>query len=98
MQNLNYREVAGLHGQHPKVKQRAINMDCAIHTAYSNKLPIRVIVLNGKMRDKNNPNTTARVEKRLLDSVPWTVTAYDDNNGKCTVTRGALVDPLFRKK
>src|SRR3990172_8277754 len=98
VQNPNYRELASLCEQRPNEavrKKRATNTDRAIQTAYSNKLPIRVVVCDGEMRDRNNPDAKAsRVKKRLLDSVPWAVTAYDYSTGKCTITRGALVDPF----
>lgn len=97
VQNLNYRDVAGLQEQHPNRavwKKRAMKADRAIQRAYGDKLPIRVIVGDGKMRDIHNPNSkSSQVEKRLLDPVPWAVTAYDFGTGQCTVTRGAPVDP-----
>jgi 5-methylcytosine-specific restriction protein A len=92
VQDLNYRDIAREPANPVGRKTRAMNMDRAIRTAAEDELPIRVIVCDGKMRDKDDPNATASlVKKRLLDPVPWAVTAYNSNSGQCTVSRGALV-------
>jgi hypothetical protein len=93
VQELNLRELARRYGQFTKWEKRSLNMDLAIQAAFRDRLPIRVVVCEGDMRDVDQPTAKAsRVSKRLLDSVPWAVTAYDWNNGQCTVTRGALPD------
>ena len=77
----------------PVWAKRALNMDLAVQAAIREKLPIRVVVCDGEMRDLDETKAEAsRVEKRLLDPVPWAVTAYDWNSGQCTVTRGAHAD------
>lgn len=49
-----------------------------------------MIICDGQKRDKNNPEAIAsKVKSRFLDPMPWAVTAYDNNNGQCTLTRGA---------
>lgn len=95
-QDLNLREVAHRYGREPRKpawERRSRNMDLAIQAAVRDKLPIRVVICDGEMRDiENDDSEPSRVEKRLLDPIPWAVTAYDWNNGACTVTRGATPD------
>jgi 5-methylcytosine-specific restriction protein A len=72
-------------------KARALKVDQAIQTAYRQQLPIRVIVCDGKMRQAGDPDAKAsQVQKRLLDPMPWAVTAYDWATGRCTLVRGAV--------
>lgn len=93
VQDHNFRENAHKYALLPNKsvwKKRALNMDRAVQTAAKDNLPIRVVVCDGAMRDRNDPNAKAsRVDNRLLDPVTWDVTAYDRNTGQCTVTRGA---------
>lgn len=85
---LNVRDFAGKR-QGPE-KRRGLEMDRAIQTALKDGLPIRIVVLGGRMRNINNPNEKAsQVSTRLLDPVAWSVTAYDERTGECTLTRGA---------
>jgi hypothetical protein len=90
---VNWREVARRFGEllHNGVsKRRSLKVDRAVQFAARKNLPVRVIVCEGEMRDMNEPKAKAsRVYKRLLDPVPWAVTAYDWRTGACTVTRGA---------
>ena len=90
VQDFDFRKSA-LDSQNKGVwRKRALTMDAAIQTALTDNLPIKVIVIDGIRRDRNNPSSSAsRVERRLLDSVPWAVTAYDSRSGRCTITRGA---------
>jgi len=72
-------------------RARAERLDLAIREAANNRLPIRVVVNDGHMRDSDDLKAKAsRVEYRLLDPVPWAVTAYDLKTGECVLTRGAL--------
>jgi len=93
-QDYNGREWSGQRqgkGRVPTWKTRARKLDEAISTAYLEKLPIRVIVCDGKTRDRNDPNAKAsRVTKRKLDSVAWAVTNYDANSGRSMLVRGAV--------
>jgi 5-methylcytosine-specific restriction protein A len=56
-----------------------------VKLAIEGKLPIRIIVLDGKM---GNPKGSI-VSKRQLDPAIWRVTALDKNTGDYTLTRGA---------
>lgn len=72
-------------------RKRAEKMDEAVRYAYSKELSIRVVVLDGQARKHEDTEAEAsRVEARLLDAVPWAVTAYDERTGDFTVMRGAL--------
>jgi HNH endonuclease len=96
VQDHNFRQDARKYALRPKQgvwARRALNMDRAVQTAVRDNLPVRVIVCDGAMRDRDDPKATAsRVDYRLLDPVHWAVTAYDSNTGQCTVTRGALAN------
>ena len=74
-------------------KRRAFSMDDHVRTAALQGLPVRVIVLDGTIRDPEILNSRSRADKRLLDPLPWAITAYDLASGQCTVTRGAVAEP-----
>ncbi len=74
--NLNFREFSDERGRR--------NQD-RVKLAIREKLPIRIIVLDGKM---GNPKGSI-VFKRQLDPAIWRVTALDQNTGDYTLTRGA---------
>lgn len=74
--DLNFREFSDARGKR--------NQD-RVKQAISEKLPIRIIVLDGKM---GNPKGSI-VSKRQLDPAIWRVTALDQNTGDYTLTRGA---------
>lgn len=77
----------------PNLSVRAARLDQALQAARRERLPIRVIVLEGDIREAEDPEPKAsRVQNRLLDPVPWAVTAYDWMTGACTITRGAKPD------
>ena len=67
---------------------RALRGDNAIQLATKDKLPIRVIVINGRRRSKPTEKAS-HVEARLLDPVSWRVTEYNWKTGDCIITRGA---------
>jgi 5-methylcytosine-specific restriction enzyme A len=94
--NFNMRESAHKVGQIPGKdlwKKRSENVDLAIQEAVREDLPIRVVVNVGSRRGVDQPETAAsRVEKRLLDPIPWAVTAYDWNTGIGRLMRGAYPD------
>ena len=72
-------------------RRRSEKLDEAVRYAYSKRLPIRAIVLDGHARAHEDIDAEAsRVEARQLDPVPWAVTSYNDQTGEFTVTRGAL--------
>ncbi len=63
-----------------------------------NTTHIRVVVLGGRRPTSTiQPKSHLNVSKRLLDPVPWSVTAYDPKTGECTLTRGIhrFVDHIF---
>ena len=59
-----------------------------VKQAISEKLPIRIIVLDGKM---GSPKGSI-VSKRQLDPAIWRVTAVDQKTGDYTLTRGAEIE------
>lgn len=102
--DLNLRESVRKYAERGKVswRTRAEKVDIAIQNAVKNLLPVRVIILDGEMRDADDLSAGAsRVNRRLLDPVPWAVTSYDWETGKCRLTRGGLpgkfVDQFFLK-
>ena len=77
-------------------ERRALKMDEAIQVAYKDRVPVRAIICEGEMRNPNDSKAKAsRVKKRLLDSMPWAVTAYNWNSGECTITRGAAPESFI---
>lgn len=91
---LNLRELSSGYGSKPPRKNRLERLARALELAYSAELPIRVIVFDGKMGDKNDSEGDAtRVEARRLDPVSWAVTNHDLDTGDCVLTRGAHARP-----
>lgn len=56
-----------------------------VQEAYSKKLPIRVVISDGV---KVRPPGTSLVQRRLLDPVPWVVTAFNPQSGRYSLARG----------
>jgi hypothetical protein len=75
--DLNFREFSDARGKRNQAR---------VKLAISEKLPIRIIVLDGKM---GNSKEGSIVSKRQLDPAIWRVTALDQNTGDYTLTRGA---------
>ncbi len=70
---------------------RARRLDESLQVALRENLPVRVIVIDGDMRDRNDPELRAsKVINRKLDPKPWSITKYDWNTGECELTRGIL--------
>ena len=96
----NLRESAALHSKNrkgggPIWHKRALKFDEAVSSASVGRLPIRVVICDGEMRQRGDVNARAsKVRARQLDSVPWAVTAYDAGTGRFTLTRGALPNLL----
>jgi len=68
---------------------RAHRVDAALQMAWREELPVRVVICEGEMRHMTEDGAvTSKVERRLLDSLPWAVTSYDWITGRCTLTRG----------
>jgi hypothetical protein len=95
VQQLKVREWSGDVGRSPSVwPKRAEKIEEAIRTAYSLKLPVRVIVCDGIQREPND-TLPSQVKTRLLDSKTWAVTAYDVNTSACTITRDVTPSPFL---
>ena len=79
-------------------KRRALNMDHHVRSAYLQQLPIRVVLMDGRLRRVGDPREEAsRANKRVLNSVAWAVTEYDWSSGECTIVRGAEKDAPRRE-
>lgn len=75
----------------PNRKRRALDMDRAIWIAFTEGLPVRVIVLEGTRPGPTDPSQKGlRASKRLLDPISWAVSDYELSSGRCTITRGAV--------
>lgn len=90
-QELNLRRDS-LETTNPIWAKRAQRFDSAVQKAWRNKLPLRVIVCDGMMREGTGPATEpSRVQNRLLDPISWFVTEYDWMSGSCRITRGSTI-------
>jgi hypothetical protein len=90
----NFRSDAEFHRNMSGKRQweeRATRLDDAIQTALRDNLPVRVIILDGTMREKENLDSApSSVKFRELDPEPWTITGYDWATGDFELTRGIL--------
>lgn len=70
--------------------RRASKMDAIIAEAFKQKLPVRVIVGEGSQEDITNADSTkaSRMNRRRLDSEPWSIRTYDNSTGACHLVRG----------
>ena len=70
-------------------RMRREALDRHIQVAYSQQLPVRVIIVDGKQGDADDTHPKAsRVTSRLLDPVPWAVAECDFSTGECLLVRG----------
>ncbi|MDI9695313.1 HNH endonuclease signature motif containing protein [Burkholderia cenocepacia] len=71
--------------------ERAEAMDQAIKNTFRLQRPLHVIICSrGEDRHGTTsdlPNSTASVKFRELDSLTWSVEAYDDSTGACRIVR-----------
>jgi 5-methylcytosine-specific restriction protein A len=72
---------------------RAQVFDTAIKAALSNNLPVRVIIVDGVMREDLPAGKPSTVRRRKLDAQPWAITSYNWGNGDYELTRGILTAP-----
>mgnify|MGYP001176895203 CR=1 FL=1 len=87
-QELNLRKDS-LETSNPVWRRRAQRFDSAVQNAWRHKLPLRVIVCDGMSREGTGAKVEAsRVQNRLLDPEPWSVTEYDWMSGACRISRG----------
>ena len=77
--NKNFLEASDARGKRNQAR---------VKQAISEKLPIRIIVLDGKM---GSPKGSI-VSKRHLDPAIWRVTALDQKTGDYTLTRGVEIE------
>lgn len=69
--------------------RRAEAFDQSLELAYRQRLPVRVIVVDGEQWDPNAKPSASKVHARLLDEVPWAVTEYNYRTGERLLVRGA---------
>lgn len=89
--NLNARNFSIEMGRlnRPRLRNRATKMDTTLQRAFREKLSIRVIVLEGEMKDALELETeSSEVKKRLLDPQSWYLESYDWTTGQCILVRG----------
>jgi hypothetical protein len=94
IQRANFRSDAEFHrtvSRKTEWARRAQRLDDAIQTALRDNLPVRVVLLDGVMRNKEEIDTKpSSVKLRELDPEPWTITEYDWDTGAFELTRGIL--------
>lgn len=94
VQRENFRSHAEFHrtvSRKPEWARRAQVLDQAIQLALLNNLPVRVIILDGSMRKREELDASpSSVKYRELDPEPWTITEYNWDNGAFELTRGIL--------
>ena len=94
IQKDNFRSDAEFHrtvSRKMEWARRAQRLDDAIQIALRDNLPVRVILLDGVMRKKEEINANpSSVKRRELDSEPWTITEYNWVTGAFELTRGIL--------
>lgn len=90
----NFRDDAEYHRKFTHKMEwakRAQKLDDALQVALQDNLPVRVILIDGIRRSRNDPQLKpSRVTKRELDPEPWTITNYDWNTGEYKLTRGIV--------
>ena len=69
--------------------KRAKRLDDALQIALRGNLPVRVILIDGVRRSKDDPTLTpSSVRARELDPEPWAIVAYDWDTGDFELARG----------
>jgi 5-methylcytosine-specific restriction protein A len=72
-------------------QRRRDELDKHIQLAYTQQLPIRVIIVEGTQGDPSAANPKAsRVAARLLDREPWAVLECNFETGECLLVRGEI--------
>ena len=72
---------------------RALNFDLLVQRAYRKEKPVRVVLLVGEPRSEAELGwDTSKVKYRLLDSEPWYVHSYSDDDGSFRMVRGLRRD------
>jgi len=90
----NFRSDAEYHSEVSRKgswAKRATKLDDAVQAALRDNLPVRVILLDGDRRAKEDPDREpSQVKLRELDPDGWTITDYDWDTGAFELTRGIL--------
>lgn len=69
--------------------KRARNFDSLLQRAYRKEKPVQVVLLMGEPRSEAELGwDTSKVKYRLLDTEPWQVLSYSDDNGSFKMVRG----------
>lgn len=72
--------------------RRARHFDSLLQRAFRRSQPIRVILLVGEQRDADELGwDTSRVRYRRLDTEPWSVVSYSDEEGAFRIVRGVPI-------
>ncbi len=90
VQRHNFRAYAQRNSEQGKGTQarRARTVEDAIRIAIRDRLLVRVILVEGRMRSADDPNGTAsRVATRAIDPAPWRIAEYDPMTGECLISR-----------
>lgn len=94
----NFRADAKFHRTVTRKAQwaaRANKLDDALQTALKDNLPVRVILLDGNRRNKDDPELKpSKVTARELDPEPWAITNYDWSTGDYELTRGVFTQEV----
>jgi len=94
LQRANFRSDAEFHrtvSRKVEWARRAQRLDDALQIALRDNLPVRVVLLDGLMRKKEEIDSKpSSVKRRELDPEPWTITGYDWQTGAFELTRGIL--------
>jgi|GEM_PF-799785 len=89
----NFREDAK-HLKKSQWRARAQKMDSAVRSAWENKRPVQVIILDGEMRAVEDEDP-AKPSVRSLDDEFWHVAEYDVGSGRFQLIRGAAYNAVF---
>jgi 5-methylcytosine-specific restriction protein A len=75
--------------------RRAQRVDDALQAALRDNLPIRVVLVDGRMRDiAAGESDSSSVRYRQLDPEPWTIGRYDWATGQVELVRGIFSTPF----
>lgn len=70
-------------------KRRAAKADAALQLAYTQQLPLKIIICDGVRRTDDSPDAKpSSVSGRMLDTKLWAVTSYNFETGDCRLERG----------
>jgi 5-methylcytosine-specific restriction protein A len=75
-------------GRAPVANSRAKAFDAAIETAFRQRLPVQVIVVDEAEHVGRQGSRASRVGARARDPVPWAVVEYDYESGRRLLVRG----------